>query len=591
MSKTHLPLTIPALRQAYHSGALTVRSLMQQLDEQYRTLADPALFIHWLQPDELEPYLRRLDTRSVADLPLYGVPFAIKDNIDLAGIPTTAACPAYAYTPTRSATVVQRLIDAGAIPVGKTNLDQFATGLVGVRSPYGVPRNPLAPDRIPGGSSSGSAVAVAQNLAVFSLGTDTAGSGRVPAAFNELMGVKPTRGLLSTVGVVPACRSLDCVSIFTTHLTDAQLLLDITMGPDTEDPFSRSMVSMDSNSGIPMRIGVPESEMLEFFGDAGYAAAFESYRSALAHRPDITLERIDFAPFREAAALLYQGPWIAERAAAVGEFIQANPEAVHPITREIILGGFRPSAVDTFQALYQLQALKRAANAELEGLDAILIPTAGGFPTLEAVAAEPISLNTQLGNYTNFMNLLDCAALAIPAGRTATGLPFGVTLFAPAGHDPKLITVAARLRGESIPADANTMSAPSTWLDLVVCGAHMRGLPLNHQLTRLDGTFVREVTSAPCYELYCLHHKDPIRPGMVRCSGGGATIQMEHWRLPIENVGRFLAEIQEPLGLGSVELADGTWMHGFTCDASVTTLPTTETITAHASWRQYLASR
>ena len=579
-------LTLSALRQQYLSGSLTPREFFQSLQQRFEALADDAIFIHWLTSAELEPYLVNLESASPDALPLYGIPFAIKDNIDLAGVPTTAGCPDYRYTPTAHAFVVQQLIDAGAIPIGKTNLDQFATGLVGVRSPYGVPKNPLAPEHIPGGSSSGSAVAVAQSLAVFSLGTDTAGSGRVPAAFNELVGIKPTRGRLSTSGVVPACRSLDCVSIFANNLEDANQVLQIATAYDPNDPYSRKKALPVPVPKTAVRIGVPSKTSLRFFEDKTYETSFETYLNKIGKIEGVELVEIDFEPFLEAAKLLYHGPWIAERYAAVGEFLEKNPESLVPVTHKIISGGAEPTAVQAFQAFYKLQEFKKLADVELAKVDAIITPTAGRFYRVDEVMEDPIATNTNLGYYTNFMNLLDYAALAIPADRTSSGLPFGITLFSESFEDEKLLTIAAKLNGETFPVQ---LQDTSEYLDLVVCGAHMRGLPLNHQLLDLGATYLGEVRSAPAYKFLCLHKKQPIRPGMVRIgSGDGASILMEQWRLPITAVGSFFHKIASPLGLGSVELEDGTWTQGFICEAAAEV--ESIDISSFGSWKAYLDS-
>ena len=582
-----LPLTIDTFRQAYRSGTATIRSVVQEIRDKITADDDPAIFIHLLDEADLEPYLKSLEDQSPESLPLYGIPFVIKDNIDLAGVPTTAACPDYAYTPKKSSFVVDRLIKAGAIPLGKTNLDQFATGLVGVRSPYGIPKNPVNPGYLPGGSSSGSAVAVAHGYAVFSLGTDTAGSGRVPAAFNELIGLKPSRGLLSNTGVVPACRSLDCISIFTNHVEDARQILEIATAPDLKDSYSREWKGdFARTKRNRIKIGVPKQEDLEFFGNKAHRDRFQAYIAEMESREDVELKTISFAPFVEAANLLYHGPWIAERDAAVGDFIKKNPESAHPITRKIIESATGLTATDAFRAFYRLQELKKKADAILQGLDCILTPTTGTHYTVEAALEDPVETNTRLGYYTNFMNLLDYSAIAIPAGRTAQGLAFGVTLFSQAFQDRILLDIASRLRGEvcsSIKTDEK-----KELMEIAVCGAHMKGLPLNHQLLELSATFSRSVSTAPSYRFYCLEYKTPIRPGLVR-SVGGSSIDMEIWNLPKRNVGAFLSMIQEPLGLGSIETIDGKWVYGFLCEAHA--VENSPDITSFGDWRSYLESR
>ncbi|MCX6954189.1 MAG: allophanate hydrolase, partial [Verrucomicrobia bacterium] len=437
-----LSLDLASLRAAYAAGSLTPTALVDEVLRRIAAHADPAIFIHLLSRDELLAHARRLEGLDRATLPLYGVPFVIKDNIDLAGAPTTAACPEFKYIPAVSAPVVQRLVDAGAIPLGKVNLDQFATGLVGVRSPYGVPRNPFDAAVIPGGSSSGSAVAVAAGLASFSLGTDTAGSGRVPAGLNNLVGLKPTKGALSTRGVVPACRSLDCVSIFALTCADAAEVQRVAEAFDPAAPVSRPRPAPAAAPAM-LRIGIPATRDLEFFGDTEAAELFTASLARLAAL-GATIVEIDFAPFRETAALLYQGPWVAERWAALRAFHAQHADAILPITRQIIEGAIRLTAADTFEGLYRLAALARRASAEWEKMDVLLLPTAPRPYTVAELAAEPLLLNTRLGTYTNFVNLLDLSALAVPAGFRRDGVPWGVTFIAPAWHDTHLLALGAR---------------------------------------------------------------------------------------------------------------------------------------------------
>lgn len=439
-----LNLGISALRQQYLAGSLTPSALVEQLDAHIRTDDPHHVWIRRLTKAEMLTYAQKLESCNSADLPLYGIPFAIKDNIDLAGIPTTAACPDYAYTPDKSATVVQKLIEAGAIPVGKTNLDQFATGLVGARSPYGAGRNAYNPDYISGGSSAGSALSVALGMASFSLGTDTAGSGRVPAAFNNLVGHKPTCGLLSTSGVVPACRTLDCVSIFALDATGVGEVLEMAQGFDEEDAYSRRAAPEKPVLGSTFKFGVPQENQLEFFGNPDTPELFKSAirRLAMLGGEPVT---IDFAPFLETARLLYEGPWVAERYAAIREFIETQPDALFPVTRQIISGATRFSAADTYAALYRLKALQRRTETVWDSMDVLLTPTAGTIYTVAEVEAEPVKCNSNLGYYTNFMNLLDLSAVAVPAGFQQNGLPFGITLAAPAFADARLLDLAGRL--------------------------------------------------------------------------------------------------------------------------------------------------
>lgn len=586
-------LSIAGLHAAYADGRCTPRKLMAELRQRIGDTREHNAWIHLLDDAALEPWLAALDGRSPRELPLYGVPFAIKDNIDLAGVPTTAGCPAYAYVPPRSATVVERLLAAGALPLGKTNLDQFATGLVGTRSPYGPGRNAFDPDYISGGSSSGSALAVALGLVSFALGTDTAGSGRVPAAFNNLFGVKPTRGLISTRGVVPACRSLDCVSVFTLDAADARRVLDVAIGFDAEDVFSRP-----PRAGAWAReafvVGVPKT--LETAGDRETTRAVERALGAL-EALGATIREVDIAPMLAAARLLYEGPWVAERLHAIRDFLAQHADALHPVTRAIIEPAAQRTAVDAFDAQYRLAALKRAADAVLGEVDCILTPTAPTILRLDDEQREPIRLNALLGTYTNFMNLLDYAAVAVPAGFAANGLPYGVTLFGPAFSDDALLDYASRLHRQlgmpvgktrRLPAPL-PVRAPPDAMSIVVCGAHLSGLPLNHQLTERGGRLVGATRTAPCYRLYALPGGPPWRPGLVRVAAGGAAIDVEVWALPAATVGSFLAGIPAPLAIGSVQLADGSQHKGFVCEAIG--VEGAEDVTHHGSWRAALASR
>ncbi len=515
--------------------------------------------------------------------PLLGVPFAAKDNIDVAGVPTTAACPAFAYTPTRSATVVQRLLDAGALWLGKTNLDQFATGLVGTRSPYGRPASVFDAERISGGSSSGSAVAVASGQVAFALGTDTAGSGRVPAGFNQLVGLKPTPGRVSTAGVVPACRSIDCVSLLTRRVDDAALLLALIEGPDALDPFS------DFHAGPTVmpgrRIGVPRAP--SFFGDAGYA---EMFAAALRRAEGLGLHlvELDFDPLHEVAALLYEGPWVAERHSTVKDLLASQPEAIDPAVRTVIEGAMRFSATDAFEAQYRLRAMQRALRGLWAQVDALLVPTAPGHPTFAQVDADPLGVNATLGTYTNFVNLLGWCALSLPAGLTAAGLPFGVTFIGPAHHDAALLGIGRQWLGEADSQAASPRPATAPTLAIAVVGAHLSGLPLNGQLLERGATLREATYSAPHYRLFALPGTQPPKPGLQRCAEGGVAIELELWDMPIDAVGSFLALIPAPLGLGSVQLADGRFVHGFLCEAHA--LVGARDISRFGGWRAYLAS-
>jgi allophanate hydrolase len=525
---------------------------------------------------------------SAANLPLYGRLFAIKDNIDLAGLPTTAGCPAYGYTPSSNATVVSRLIAAGAIPIGKTNLDQFATGLVGTRSPYGACSSVFDNRYISGGSSAGSAVAVASGLAAFSLGTDTAGSGRVPAAFNGLVGLKPTRGLLSMTGVVPACRSLDCVSIFTRTCSEALAVWNAARGFDPLDAYSR--VPAPGQGAAPwldgsFRFGVPANQ-LEFFGDE---EAANLYGHAVNQLEAIGGEKveIDFTIFRDVATLLYSGPWVAERLAAIGPFMHAHAGDMDPVVREIIGAASRLSAAETFSAMYRLQELMRVAGAEWDRMDVLALPTTGTIYTHEAIAAEPIKLNTNLGYYTNFVNLLDLAAVAIPAGLRTTGLPFGISLIGPAFTDGALLTLADRFLRPEEPMELP--HAPGC-VRLAVVGAHLTGQPLNGQLTSIGARLAARSRTAHEYRLYALSGSNPPKPGLVRNAGfQGPGIEVEVWNVPEDRFGGFVAAIPPPLGIGKVALESGESVACFICEPCA--IPDAREITQFGGWRAYLACR
>lgn len=593
------PVTIHGLRQAYRHEGLSLRAHLATVMARVRAADARNVWIHRLSDAELEPYLVRLEGADPDSLPLFGVPFAIKDNIDLAGVPTTAACPDYRYLPEQSAFVVQQLVDAGAVPVGKTNLDQFATGLVGTRSPYGACGNAFDPDYISGGSSSGSAVALALGQVCFSLGTDTAGSGRVPAAFNNLVGVKPTRGLLGCSGVVPACRSLDTVSIFALTAADAEAVLSIVAARDPDDSYARvSSVPALGHGSIgadAFRFGVPLPEQLVFFGDSEAEMLFQQAVTRLEALGG-TAVPVDFEPFLEAARLLYAGPWVAERYLATREVLEQQPEAMLPVTRAIIEQGAQPSAIETFAAQYRLQALRHQTEPLWDSLDCICTPTAGTHYRIAEVDAEPVDRNADLGYYTNFMNLLDFSAVAVPGGFRRNGLPTGVTLFAPAFYDRGLLQLADRLQRTSAATlgalDARLEAEPvlpashEHVIPVAVCGAHLSGLPLNSQLTGRNARLLGTTRSAPRYRFYALPGGPPERPGMVRVNEGGAAIEMELWAVPADRFGSFVAGIPAPLGIGKVELEDGRWVAGFICETAGTA--GARDITALGSWRRYL---
>ena len=565
-------LDIGRLRAAYADGSTTPAAVMARL---LARAPDPAVWISRFPDDRL------LDLARAADvaLPLGGVPFAVKDNIDVAGLPTTAGCPAFAYRPRASAFVVQRLVDAGAIVVGKTNLDQFATGLVGVRSPYGIPRNPFDAAMVPGGSSSGSAVAVASGLVSFALGTDTAGSGRVPAGFNNIVGLKPTRGLLSTSGVVPACRSLDCVSILALSVADALCVLEMAAGHDPQDPYSRQPADAAEAGRDGFRFGVPVP--LEFHGDAVAAAAFEA-AIARAEAAGGRAVAFDYAPFAEAAGLLY-GAWAAERTAAVGHMLD-RPEALDPVVRAILEGGRSVTGAELFGAQHRLAALCRQAGAVWRDIDAMLLPTTPTAYSLAQVAADPVVLNSRLGHYTNFVNLMDLAAIAVPGGFHPGGCPHGVTLVGPAWSERRIAAIGQRLhRLAGTPLGATGVAQPHDGLEVAVFGAHMAGGALNPDLVARGGRLVRSCRTAACYRMLALPGT-PRRPALVR-SADGAALAGEVWALPPGALAGFLGSIAPPLGLGTVELEHGPAL-GFIAEAGAVG----EDITASGGWRAWLAS-
>jgi allophanate hydrolase len=540
---------------------------------------DPALFIALRPKEEALALAAALESAGWVGRPLYGVPFVVKDNIDVAGLPTTAACPACAYQPQHSAFVVERLERAGAIVIGKTNLDQFATGLVGVRSPYGVPRNALRADIIPGGSSSGSATAVGAGIVPFSLGTDTAGSGRVPAALNGIVGLKPSLGSLSTTGVVPACRTLDTISIFAGDVGDAFLVYELAAGYDLNDPYSKPFPAPGlSAPPLSIRLGAPRMAQRKFFGDRDAEAAFEADLAKLADGGAKIVE-FDIEPFYATARLLYEGPWVAERFAATKPLIEQNPDAMLAVTRQIIEGARKFDAVSAFEALYKLAALRRETAKVWSAFDAMIVPTIPRPYKVAEVIAEPIALNSNLGTYTNFVNLLDLAAIAAPSGLRADGLPSSVTLIGPAGTDGFLAGLAQQIQGRSGAAigatganveslDGATRRARKGSIEIAVVGAHLSGLPLNRELVALGAVFLREAETIPAYRLFALNGTTPPKPGLLRVSDGeGCAIRTEVWALDAASFGTFVANIPPPLGIGTLEFSDGTNAKGFLVEA------------------------
>jgi len=593
LAPTSIPLDAGRLRAAYKSGAARPSEVIAGI---YERIGSSPLEPVWISVVPRRVALERARVLENDPLgparPLYGVPFAVKDNIDVKGLPTTAGCPAYAYSPHRGANLVETLIDAGAIPIGKTNLDQFSTGLVGMRSPYGACSNVFDARYISGGSSAGSAVAVASGLVSFALGTDTAGGGRVPAAFNNLIGLKPTRGLLSTDGVVPAYRSLDCVSIFAHTGFGAHLVWLAARGFDPADPYSRAPRIGEGAApwlGGPFRFGVPPADQLEFFSDDEAAAL---YRQAVADMEALGGKRteIDFAPFRAAADLVDSGPWAAERLAAIGAFVESHDDELNPVVRQIISGARRYSAVDAYHAESKLKELRRSTEAEWSRMDTLFLPTTGGIYTREAVKADPIGLNINLGYYTSFVNLLDLAAVAVPAGFRRNGLPFGVCLIGPAFSDEALLALADRFhRAQAAPPEppVDLPGCRPGCVNLAVVGAHLTGQPLNHQLTDRGAHLVRACRTAPHYRLYKLDGAMPPKPGLLRDENfHGSGIEVEVWAMPEDQWGGFVAGIPAPLGIGTVALEDGGAVQCFIAEPYA--LRHATEITQHGGWRNYL---
>ena len=591
-------LTLDSLRAAYAGGTSPVE-VLAEVARRRAAWPDRAVFIAETPGEVLRAEAEALLARAPEpnSLPLWGVPFAVKDNIDAAGLPTTAACPAFAYEPAGDAATVARLRAAGAIVIGKTNLDQFATGLNGTRSPYGAPRSVFDPAYVSGGSSSGSAVAVAAGICAFALGTDTAGSGRVPAMFNNIVGVKPTPGLVSAAGLVPACRSIDVITVFAPTVGDAVAVRRLMEGWDPADAFSRRAVPV----GLPPapRIGVLAGAEREFYGDAEVAALYDA-AIARAEALGATIVPFDYAPFREAASLLYDGPFVAERLAAVEGFLASNADDFDPTVRRIIEGAIGKTAVEAFRGRYRLEELIQAVAPVWEAVDLLMLPTSPTTATVAAMLADPIGENSKFGRYTNFANLMGLAAIAVPGGFGPSGRPAGVTLVGPGFSDDALAPFAARMhaaaacglgrdRGAPVPPPPAPF-VPEGWITLAVVGAHLTGMPLNPQLTAPGGVCLGEAATAPSYRLYALKGTVPPKPGMAHDPGfQGPGLAVELWALPPDAFGAFVAAIPAPLGIGKVLLADGRAVCGFLCEGHA--LEGAEEITAFGGWRAYLANR
>jgi allophanate hydrolase len=588
--------TLADWQAAYRRGS-SAPNLLHSLAESLP--AEDVAWISRVSGQGLDARLAQLSRRlqavdgDLARLPLYGIPFAVKDNIDVAGLPTTCACPEFAYTPERNAAVIDRLEAAGAVVIGKTNLDQFATGLMGTRSPYGAVPNAFRREYVSGGSSAGSASVVARGVVPFALGSDTAGSGRVPAGHNNLVGLKPTRGLVSTRGLVPACRTLDCITTLTLNVEDADQLLRIMSGFDAEEPYSRQAQPSPAPWPANPVLGIPQSP--EWLGDVQAERTYDRALQRLAEL-GVRLHPVDFTPLFETAALLYEGPWVAERYAALEDLMRRRPEAVHPVVRGIVERATAFSAVDTFKSEYRRMELARRAESLMETVDGLIVPTAPTLCTIEQALADPVALNARMGTYTNFVNLLDLSAIALPSGLRGDGLPAGITLIAPAWHEPRLIEFGRRWqraapwkRGASerdLPATAEpSVTGADTWVVIAVVGAHLSGMPLNGQLTERGAVLLESTCTSAAYRLYALRGSSPAKPGLVR-TGNGAPIDVELWSVPIERFGSLVALIPPPLGIGTLELIDGRRVQGFLCESWGTA--GARDITAFGGWRAYL---
>jgi allophanate hydrolase len=592
--------TVAAIVAAHRASTTTPAQTVARSYARIRDYNDPAVFISLRDEKDALAEAETLTKKDAAQLPLLGVPVAVKDNIDTLGMPTTAACPAFAYSPAHDSAAVAKLRAAGAIIIGKTNLDQFATGLVGVRSPYGIPVNPIRGDLIPGGSSSGSAVAVSAGLVPLALGTDTAGSGRVPAMLNNIVGLKPSLGLISTAGVVPACRTLDCISVFSLTVDDAMTALQVMAGPDGADPFSRNrpLANMTAFPGN-LRLGIPRNGQLIFFGDK---ASEKAYGEALQRWTSLgaTLVEFDLEPFYETARLLYEGPWVAERYLVIRNMLASSPDSIHPVTREITAAGARLTAADTFAALYRLQALRRVAERAFTSLDAVVLPTAPTAYSTAQVLANPIELNSRLGTYTNFVNLLDLCALALPAAMRPDGIPFGITLLAPAGHDARLASIGRVFHADTKlkmgskcltqpPLAALPSGVNGDEIAIAVVGAHLSGMALNGELKALGGRLLEQAATAPDYTLYALSTTPP-KPGMLRVDPGkGSSIELELWALSAAAFGNFVAAIPPPLSIGTIRLADGRDVKGFLVEPLATN--SARDISSFGGWRAFMAEK
>jgi len=590
------PFDIFSLHEAYRNG-LSPRAVVEECRRRIDKANDPGIFLHLIDPDSMAAEADALGPFDPLERPLWGVPFALKDNIDAAATPTTAACPAYAYTADKDAFVVQTLRRAGALLIGKTNLDQFATGLVGLRSPYPPPKNALQPEMVPGGSSSGSAVAVAHGIVSFALGTDTAGSGRVPAALNGIVGLKPTLGAISSSGVIPACRTLDTVSVFALNTEDAYKVFSVAAVFDLDDPYARQIASPQPGR-VPAKfsVGVPDEATRQFFGDALQAASFSASLKLIRELGGEIVE-LDFTPFYQVAEMLYEGAWVAERYTVIEPLLSRNDAALHPVTRNVIEQAKELTAVDAFRGFYQLQELKRRVERLTAGIDLLCVPSIPRFYTLAELEADPFEPNARLGTYTNFANLLNLCGITLPVAPRTDGLPGSITLLANAGRDAQIAALGGLIQQRSAaPLGATRWSLPqrppgqsiapaADEIALAVVGAHMSGLALNHELTRLDARFLYPAKTVAGYRLYSLPGGPPFRPGLIADASGSA-IELEVWALPAARFADFIKGIPRPLCIGTLQLDNGAEVKGFLCEPSGTV--GAQEVTNFGGWRAYL---
>lgn len=598
-------ITIKGLLFRYHSGVITPKNHIDNLLKVIRKNINESIDSAWISiatDDNIASQLRNLESlakeKAITDLPLYGIPFAIKDNIDALGWKTTVACPDFMFEPNKNATVVKKLLDAGAILIGKTNLDQFATGLVGTRSPYGIVPNTFNPKFVSGGSSSGSASVVARGLVCFSLGTDTAGSGRIPAAFNNIVGTKPTPGLVSTEGVFPACKSIDCVSIMTLTAADADIVLNVAKSTEHDKALETQFHPRStpiSNFINPIRIGIPIS--CQFLDNGQYQEAFTEALQ-IAKGLNVEFVPVDIDSFVKAGKLLYDGPWVSERFAVTEDFLNSNPNAFDTSVRQIILSGAPYSAAQGFRAIYQLKELEIETKKSWSKCDVILVPSAPNHPTIEDLKNHPIVKNSELGMYTNFVNLLRLCAIAVPSGFTKTGLPFGITLIAQEGSDNALLKLASQwqvlfelslgisnIKGTS---EEHTIleATKNDVTQIAVVGAHLSGLPLNWQLTERRSRLVKVCKTAKSYRLFALPNTHPPKPGLIKCPSDGVSIELEVYEMPSNQLGSFLNLIPPPLGLGNIELEDGSLVKGFICEQYA--VHEAQDISNLGGWKSYI---